>query len=275
MHEFFPTKHFFRNEDADCAESYLDSLAARILTGLVEMETYVDKKHMRPEAPAETSASYLTWFYGRNLLSAPKFGPGSVHVAQYRPESAISVHPICTVAPTPERTEVGTKDLTLQGKHFSLGDLNQTNPDIVSPKQSKNSKKKKKKASDADKSKAQGIPGGGRRVRKELEITNAITNFDLSMVPPPYCSCTGVARACHKWGGGSWQSSCCTNSISQYPLPPRPSRPGSRISGRKMTHGAYTKVLLKLAAEGYDLTHAVDLKDRWSRIGTNQFITIK
>ncbi|CAN1746290.1 Protein BASIC PENTACYSTEINE7, partial [Linum perenne] len=52
-------------------------------------------------------------------------------------------------------------------------------------------------------------------------------------------------------------------------------RCGSRIAGRKMSNGAYTKLLLKLASEGCDLSRPVDLKDHWARHGTNKFVTIK
>lgn len=112
--------------------------------------------------------------------------------------------------------------------------------------------------------------------RKNLNIDYGEANFDFSGVPPPFCSCTGEARTCYKWGVGGWQSSCCNSSISAYPLPMSSSRPGSRLAGRKMSQGAYGKLLFKLATEGHhDLSRPVDLKEHWSKHGTNKFVTLK
>lgn len=115
---------------------------------------------------------------------------------------------------------------------------------------------------------------------KNVERKNPNTGFDkvtvdISKVPPPFCSCTGSARPCYKCGVSGWQSSCCTSSVSDYPLPMRPSRPGTRLSGRKMSNGAYQKLLYKLVAKGHDASQAVDLKDHWAKHGTNKFVTIK
>ena len=52
-------------------------------------------------------------------------------------------------------------------------------------------------------------------------------------------------------------------------------RPGSRLAGRKMSHGAYDKLLQRLTAESYDFTLPIDLKDHWAKHGTNMFVTIK
>ncbi|CAA7024134.1 unnamed protein product [Microthlaspi erraticum] len=114
-----------------------------------------------------------------------------------------------------------------------------------------------------------------KREKKNPDINIDISSFDVSGVPPPVCSCTGVQRICYKWGMGGWQSSCCTISISTYPLPMSTTRPGSRLAGRKMSNGAYVKLLMRLAGEGYDLTLPVDLKNHWARHGTNKFVTIK
>ncbi|XP_019056261.1 PREDICTED: protein BASIC PENTACYSTEINE7-like isoform X2 [Tarenaya hassleriana] len=84
-----------------------------------------------------------------------------------------------------------------------------------------------------------------------------------------------IPRVCYKWGLGGWQSSCCTIGISVYPLPMSSTRPRSRLAGRKMSNGAYVKLLLRLAGEGHDLSRPVDLKNHWARHGTNKFVTIK
>ena len=99
--------------------------------------------------------------------------------------------------------------------------------------------------------------------------------FDESTMPAPVCSCTGVVHQCYKWGNGGWQSACCTTTISMYPLPVMPNKRHARVGGRKMSGGAFTKLLSRLAAEGHDLSIPLDLKDHWSKHGTNRYITIK
>ncbi|KAJ9166006.1 hypothetical protein P3X46_020811 [Hevea brasiliensis] len=99
--------------------------------------------------------------------------------------------------------------------------------------------------------------------------------YDESTMPAPVCSCTGVFRQCYKWGSGGWQSSCCTTTLSVYPLPAVPNKRHARVGGRKMSGSAFSKLLSRLAAEGYDLSNPVDLKEHWAKHGTNRYITIK
>ncbi|KAA3467041.1 basic pentacysteine6 -like protein [Gossypium arboreum] len=108
---------------------------------------------------------------------------------------------------------------------------------------------------------------------KDLGLNQVV--FDDSTMAPPVCSCTGVLRQCYKWGNGGWQSSCCTTSLSMYPLPAVPNKRHARIGGRKMSGSAFNKLLTRLAAEGYDLSNPVDLKHHWAKHGTNRYITIK
>ncbi|PSS19820.1 Protein BASIC like [Actinidia chinensis var. chinensis] len=100
-------------------------------------------------------------------------------------------------------------------------------------------------------------------------------SFDETMMPGPVCSCTGIRRPCYKWGNGGWQSSCCTTTMSMYPLPALPNKRHARVGGRKMSGSAFSKLLSRVAGEGYDLSIPVDLKDHWARHGTNRYITIK
>ncbi|XP_024963311.1 protein BASIC PENTACYSTEINE6 [Cynara cardunculus var. scolymus] len=99
--------------------------------------------------------------------------------------------------------------------------------------------------------------------------------FDDSSMPIPVCSCTGVFRACYKWGNGGWQSSCCTTTMSMYPLPSLPNKRHARVGGRKMSGNVFNKLINRLAAEGHDLSNPVDLKEHWAKHGTNRYITIK
>lgn len=99
--------------------------------------------------------------------------------------------------------------------------------------------------------------------------------FDESSMPVPVCSCTGVPRQCYKWGNGGWQSSCCTTSLSVYPLPQMPNKRHARMGGRKMSGSVFSRLLTRLGAAGQDLSIPVDLKDYWAKHGTNRYITIK
>ncbi|KAI5078115.1 hypothetical protein GOP47_0007939 [Adiantum capillus-veneris] len=98
---------------------------------------------------------------------------------------------------------------------------------------------------------------------------------DMSSTALPFCSCTGVNRQCYRWGSGGWQSSCCTNSLSEYPLPMSSTKRGSRVAGRKMSGGAFKKLLEKQARDGVDITQPIDLKVHWAKHGTNRYIIVR
>lgn len=100
-------------------------------------------------------------------------------------------------------------------------------------------------------------------------------NFDESAMPVPVCSCTGSPQPCYRWGNGGWQSACCTTTISMYPLPQVANKRYSRVGGRKMSGSAFNKLLNRLAAEGYDFSSPLDLKDHWAKHGTNRYSTLK
>lgn len=114
-----------------------------------------------------------------------------------------------------------------------------------------------------------------RGPRKTVGMVINGIDLDLSRIPTPICSCTGAPQQCYRWGAGGWQSACCTTSISTYPLPMSTKRRGARIAGRKMSQGAFKKVLEKLAGEGYNLANPIDLKTFWAKHGTNKFVTIR
>lgn len=93
---------------------------------------------------------------------------------------------------------------------------------------------------------------------------------DVSGMPTAVCSCTGTPRQCYKWGNGGWQSACCTTTISMYPLPQASDKRYSRVGGRKMSGKAFSKLLGRLTAEGYDMSAPLDLKDHWAKHGTKK-----
>lgn len=109
---------------------------------------------------------------------------------------------------------------------------------------------------------------------QDLGLVKQIT-FDGSIMPMPVCSCTGVQRPCYKSGKGSWQSSCCTTTLSVYPLPLMPNKRNKRMAGRKMNGSVFSRLLTRVAAQGHDLRMPLDLKDYWAKHGTNRYITIK
>ncbi|KAJ7942783.1 GAGA binding-like protein [Quillaja saponaria] len=111
--------------------------------------------------------------------------------------------------------------------------------------------------------------------KKSMDLVINGIDMDISGIPIPVCSCTGNPQQCYRWGCGGWQSACCTTNVSIYPLPMSTKRRGARIAGRKMSQGAFKKVLEKLAAEGYNFADPIDLRAHWARHGTNKFVTIR
>ncbi|KAL0726259.1 hypothetical protein Bca4012_022352 [Brassica carinata] len=117
----------------------------------------------------------------------------------------------------------------------------------------------------------------GKKCKKDWDSNDVglnLVTFDETTMPVPICTCTGTARHCYKWGNGGWQSSCCTTTLSQYPLPQMPNKRHSRVGGRKMSGNVFSRLLSRLAGQGHDLSSPVDLKDYWARHGTNRYITI-
>lgn len=182
---------------------------------------------------------------------------------EMNPNPGIAAIPIQAVAPTKKLAKKWKKK-TDSPKYEKQPFVSQ----ILRPKQHK------EKPSASKKPKGQ-TKLGANVEKKNSNLVYDETSLDFAVVPPPFCSCSGVSRRCYKSGPGGWQSSCCTNSLSKYPLPLSPCKPGKRISGRKMSCGPYRKLLYKLAAEGFNLSQPIDLKDHWAKHGTNKFVTIK
>lgn len=144
---------------------------------------------------------------------------------------------------------------------------------VTSTKSAKSPKKTKKVGEDLNRH----ITTDGSKAEWDAQDLSSINqiSFDESQMPIPVCTCTGVARQCYKWGNGGWQSSCCTTSLSVYPLPQLPNKRHARMGGRKMSGSVFSRLLTRLAAGGHDLSIALDLKNFWAKHGTNRYITIK
>ncbi|CAN6910330.1 unnamed protein product [Brassica oleracea] len=167
-----------------------------------------------------------------------------------------------------------------------LGSSHLPNPSPLStiPHEAAPSKRKKKRKPETrSKGKRVGedlnhhVASPGKKCRKDWDSNvvglNLVT-FDETTMPVPMCTCTGTARHCYKWGNGGWQSSCCTTTLSLYPLPQMPNKRHSRVGGRKMSGNVFSRLLSRLVGKGHDLSSPVDLKDYWARHGTNRYITI-
>ncbi|KAK9105854.1 hypothetical protein Scep_022698 [Stephania cephalantha] len=139
------------------------------------------------------------------------------------------------------------------------------------PKSPKAKKPKRVVPKDETNSSVQRVKSG----KKNMGMSINGIDMDISGITPPVCSCTGTPQQCYRWGCGGWQSACCTTSVSMYPLPLNIKRPGARIAGRKMSLGAFKKVLERLAAEGYNFSNPIDLRTHWAKHGTNKFVTIR
>uniref|UniRef100_A0A7N0UAX6 GAGA-binding transcriptional activator n=1 Tax=Kalanchoe fedtschenkoi TaxID=63787 RepID=A0A7N0UAX6_KALFE len=121
--------------------------------------------------------------------------------------------------------------------------------------------------------------GTSGNLDKQIVLKGGLSLNELGLddvnLPVPFCSCTGKPQSCYKWGKGGWQSACCTTALSMYPLPQMPNKRHSRMGGRKMSGGAFTKLITRLASEGYDITVPIDLKNHWAKHGTNRYIIIR
>ncbi|KAL1556493.1 GAGA binding protein-like [Salvia divinorum] len=141
----------------------------------------------------------------------------------------------------------------------------------------KTPKAKKPRKSPAPKENGNGNPSVQRAktAKKNVEVVINGIDMDITGIPIPVCSCTGTPQQCYRWGCGGWQSACCTTTISMYPLPMSQKRRGARIAGRKMSQGAFKKVLEKLATEDYNFANPIDLRTYWAKHGTNKFVIIR
>ncbi|WOL15042.1 protein BASIC PENTACYSTEINE7 [Canna indica] len=232
----------------------------------LKMSSYTLRDSIIGEHSSQTPRMDLSWIPERNFISHLKCIDHPVNSEMIDIQSA----PIAEEGTMHHDKKAGDSPPILEAKnqHLSHKKSGHVTSKVL------RSKEPKKKLPNPTKKKG-GSFSIGKREKKNQDNSAEGIEIDLSSVPVPVCSCTGVPRQCYRWGSGGWQSSCCTTTLSEYPLPMSPSRPGVRRAGRKMSIGAYGKLLQRLAAEGYDLSYAVDLKDHWARHGTNKFVTIR
>eukprot|EP00268_Persea_americana_P036470 TRINITY_DN35948_c0_g1_i7.p1 TRINITY_DN35948_c0_g1~~TRINITY_DN35948_c0_g1_i7.p1 ORF type:complete len:287 (+),score=58.76 TRINITY_DN35948_c0_g1_i7:411-1271(+) len=228
----------------------------------LKMNAFSDRNSMTSEA-----AELTNWVNQKNYLSETKASPNQMEAIE---TDLADIHMVLGASvDATQNGEFKAKPAELKKQQPSAKKSNrQFASKVLRPKQSK------KNSSPLTNRRGSSVAS----VKLEKKNANAVVNgttLDMSRVPPPICSCTGVPHRCYRWGAGGWQSSCCTLSISEYPLPMSPSRPTARMAGRKMSSGAYSKLLERLATEGYSLSNPVDLKDHWARHGTNKYATIK
>ncbi|KAK7291336.1 hypothetical protein RIF29_06395 [Crotalaria pallida] len=186
------------------------------------------------------------------------------------PETS-SAHPIQMILPTEVQKDDGAvEEVPIVEMANSTGKKRQGAKVPKSPKA-----KKPKRGPRVPKDENAPSVQRSRVPKKSAEIVINGIDMDLSSIPSPVCSCTGTPQQCYRWGSGGWQSACCTTGMSMYPLPMSTKRRGARIAGRKMSIGAFKKVLEKLAAEGYNFSNPIDLRTYWAKHGTNKFVTIR
>jgi hypothetical protein len=198
--------------------------------------------------------------------------------AQAQPQSQPQAQPLSQ--PQPSTQDPPSKEESIQPPLVEDHSVIKNEPPVKKRQQGRQPKtpkpKKPKKVAAPPEDGAPNRPAPRARVLKK-SVAMVVNNIDLDLsgIPAPVCSCTGVPQQCYRWGAGGWQSACCTTTISTYPLPMNTKRRGVRIAGRKMSQGAFKKVLEKLTGEGYNLNNPIDLKTFWAKHGTNKFVTIR
>ncbi|GKV21467.1 hypothetical protein SLEP1_g31445 [Rubroshorea leprosula] len=209
-----------------------------------------------------------TWMNHRDKFLNVK--PGNPN---YAVSADTSVHNIQMVQPTPQL--VKEEQVTQVEEAVVERDI-VPNKKREGPKSPKSPKAKKgKRGPRALKDNSNASVQRVRSAKKTAEIVINGQDIDISGIAIPVCSCTGAPQQCYRWGCGGWQSACCTTNMSLYPLPMSTKRRGARIAGRKMSVGAFKKVLEKLASEAYDFSNPIDLRTHWAKHGTNKFVTIR
>ncbi|CAF1700046.1 unnamed protein product [Brassica napus] len=248
-----------------CTLALLREGAILPLKKAIEMDPYLSRNHMQPATSTSKDTGFPTsnphWFH--SYFPVPRTtGIDLSQPPQAEPAELAMLPQQVRLFPPPTREYIN--------------DVEQKSSTMLSPSKALKPKpQSKKRSAPKTPKKTLSIPERKREEKNpDINVVD-ISSFDVSGVPPPVCSCTGVPKVCYKWGMGGWQSSCCTISISTFPLPMSTTRPGTRLAGRKMSNGAYVKLLMRLAGEGYDLTFPVDLRNHWARHGTNKFVTIK
>uniref|UniRef100_A0A1D1ZCZ6 GAGA-binding transcriptional activator n=1 Tax=Anthurium amnicola TaxID=1678845 RepID=A0A1D1ZCZ6_9ARAE len=235
----------------------------------LKMSTYPGRHSVLPGSDFGMAPMDFGWVPQRNFLATTKSDLNCVPTSQVNPE--ISDMPTTPAAynDSLQNGDFDSKPTKAKKQPSSTKKAKRVATKVL------RTKEPKKQPSGQSAKKKSGSVSTGKREKRNPDITLEGMTFDFSGVPAPVCSCTGVPHQCYRWGAAGWQSSCCTTTLSEHPLPMSSSRPGARLAGRKMSIGAYGKLLQRLAVEGCDLSNPVDLKAHWARHGTNKFVTIR
>ncbi|XP_076959883.1 protein BASIC PENTACYSTEINE2-like [Bidens hawaiensis] len=206
------------------------------------------------------------WVQRERILHMLPANPNFSFIPDHSPSSSMLMLP-----PVDSSKEMAVEDYTPDGDDGSGSQMKKrTAAAMASPKA-----KKPKKARSLPRETGNTSSYRSKSMKRNMDVVIHGIDMDISGIPIPVCSCTGVPQQCYRWGCGGWQSACCTTTISMYPLPMSTKRRGARIAGRKMSQGACKKVLEKLASEGYNFANAIDLRTHWAKHGTNKFVTIR
>uniref|UniRef100_A0A1D1ZJ30 GAGA-binding transcriptional activator n=1 Tax=Anthurium amnicola TaxID=1678845 RepID=A0A1D1ZJ30_9ARAE len=238
-------------------------------TAFLKMSAYPDRHSILSEPNSRKAPMDFGWVSQQNFLAATKSNLNSVPSTQVSSEMTGVTTVPATQNDSLQNSEFDSKPTKAKKQPSSTKKAKRVATKVL------RTKEPKKQPSGQSAKKKSGSVSTGKREKRNPDITLEGMTFDFSGVPAPVCSCTGVPHQCYRWGAAGWQSSCCTTTLSEHPLPMSSSRPGARLAGRKMSIGAYGKLLQRLAVEGCDLSNPVDLKAHWARHGTNKFVTIR
>ncbi|KAJ6719046.1 PROTEIN BASIC PENTACYSTEINE2-LIKE [Salix purpurea] len=225
---------------------------------------YLPRDSVVSDAPMHLSYMRDSWMNREKFLNMLPQNPNYVALPETSGAQSMSMLQPPESSRDERVSRIEEPSVSNEGSQLKKRQVGGTAPKLPKPK-------KPRKPKDGNSNTVQ----RAKPAKKSVDVVINGIDMDISGIPIPVCSCTGTPQQCYRWGCGGWQSACCTTNISIYPLPMSTKRRGARIAGRKMSQGAFKKVLEKLAAEGYNFANPIDLRTHWARHGTNKFVTIR
>ncbi|KAG6399098.1 hypothetical protein SASPL_140572 [Salvia splendens] len=237
--------------------------------------------HPRDCVVAEPPVTHMDYVRDSWINHREKFlhmFPGNPY-SSVLPESSVNHHQMQMVQQPPpqQQTETAKETRTSIEEPVAKEGSSAKKRAAAATTKTPKAKKTRKNPAPKENGNGNGNPSAQRAktAKKNVEVVINGMDMDITGIPIPVCSCTGSPQQCYRWGCGGWQSACCTTTISMYPLPMSQKRRGARIAGRKMSQGAFKKVLEKLATDGYNFANPIDLRTYWAKHGTNKFVIIR